>query len=133
MSVDPGETSGWVITEDYKLITFGQVKDWQGLDEILFKYNPHIVVYEAFNLYAGQATKQIGQSFITVQVIGIIRYLCQVNDIPCYYQGANCKLFYSDKKLTEMGFNVVGSHKDTHWVDALRHVFYYLKFGGKVK
>jgi hypothetical protein len=133
MGVDPGETSGWSITDDFKVVAKGQVKDWHGLDDVLFQYNPQVVVFESFNLYAGQALNQIGQTFVTVQVVGVIRYLCEMNSIPCFSQGANCKKFYSDEKLAEMGIDASGTHAQTHWVDAVRHAFYYLKFGRQKK
>jgi hypothetical protein len=61
---------------------------WAGLEELIIKWQPEFIVYEAFTLYASKARQMINSSFEAVQVIGVIMYLCEQRKIHVTYQPA---------------------------------------------
>lgn len=95
LAIDPGETCGVAIF------------DWEGCIQALpmtsegcchfvqnmLDHTPSLeeVVVERFRLYASKARQQTGSSFRTVEVIGVIKWLCSLADIPCILVPADIK------------------------------------------
>jgi len=146
LSFDPGETTGFAYFEfpkNYKDIQldgtvsdylkfWGEFKDYITLEEIFFAHSvkPDIVVIEAFRLYPHKANDKVLSSFPTVEIIGIIKYLCWNNEIPFVEQGANTKKFYGNKKLRMCDLFERG--RSPHIRDAVRHGLYAFDFNKEV-
>jgi len=137
ISVDPGGTNGiceaikhgvdWDITnvdaldkgklfETIRNFGLGKYKD----DELL-------VIYEQYKLYADKADAMIGNEFETVQVIGVIKYICDRRNIQYISSPTTSKAFWTDQRLKNMGLYVPIEHKR----DAIRHFLYWLYFTEK--
>jgi hypothetical protein len=139
LAVDPGGTTGWslwAISDDGhpELISSGQVLTWHGLDGIISE-DVAIVVMEAFRLFPQRAKEQIGSDFPAVQVIGVVRYLCEKRGIEVVLKPAGDKEFFDDKKLEIAGFMPYERgerHHNRHALDSVRHMLHYLHFACKV-
>lgn len=105
IAIDPGETCGVAL--------FDGTRCWQALPmasdgclhflEAMLQRQSHVdamlrgiapireVVVERFRLYASKARQQTGSSFRTVEVIGVIKWLCHLADIPCILVPADIK------------------------------------------
>ena len=113
---DPGETTGWAFLTDGK-ISGGSFPLWAQVKELINCYRPDVVLYESFYLRARAARHLIGSPFLTVQVIGVIRYLTDelgavsVSQMPAQRTGILLKRM--------RGF-------DRHARDAVKHGLRYL-------
>ncbi len=138
LSIDPGETTGYVILE-FKgkkiplipstreiLIGSGEIKLWVGLEELISFHQPKVIIYESFKLYPWKTKSQSWSNFLTVEVIGIIKYLCETKFcLKLVEQTPSLKKFYDDKKLKKCNLY---KNFSPHIRDALRHGLYYLDF-----
>lgn len=93
------------------------------------------MVYEKFKLFPQEAAAQIGSQFIASQVIGVIRFLCELQGIEIVGQEpmGSTNTFFSDKRIIEYGW-VEGRfkrHEMRHALDAIRHGLHYLHFALK--
>lgn len=107
MTIDPGDHIGTLYTDDKTI--FGQTfeGDYRLLQlwEYLHIRKPDVIVYERFALRADKAKKLVGSTFITCEVIGIIKLYCQLNDIE------PIELIPADKEYC--GFS--SNPKDAHY------------------
>ena len=136
LAIDPGETSGFCIInsgelnysdEDKNLVVYiGEKKLHKGFNKILEKYNIDLIIYEEFKLYPWKAKQKSWSTFPTVEVIGVLKYIADKNNVDIIGQGADAKEFFDDKKLKWCGMYKGYS---PHERDAIRHAFYYLEFG----
>lgn len=134
LSFDPGKATGYALIESDGEISnsvvkaAGSLQGWLGIDELLRKCRPDLVVFETFRLYPWNRKSQTWSAFEPVEAIGVIKYLCSQANIPIVGQSPAMKKFFSDKKLRSLGAFL---HRSSHERDALRHAFYYLAFGKK--
>lgn len=129
LALDPGETTGWCIFEDQKLLAAGQAVtkpieagyDW--LNYIFQKILPTQVVFESYRVYSWKAQSHTFSDLHTSQFIGAIQVVCHQNNVPYFQQTAQiAKQFSTDEKLKLWGFYVKGQK---HARDSLRHATYY--------
>ncbi len=138
LALDPGETTGWALFVNGRLSRCRQIPplasrkpDLQRAASLLQKLNqlytgklPITVVMERFSLYGHKAKQQIGSTFPTVEVIGIIRFTCQQLGLRVVEQSASqAKSFVSDDRLRAMQLWQVNQR---HSRDAIRHALYYI-------
>jgi len=133
---DPGETTGFAIFErgeDHTtLIHTAQLDTWpleQNINVLhdAFACNPKHVVYEAYHIYKWRLQEHTFSEVPTIQLIGIIKYLCILRDIPYTKQTAlTGKSFCTDSKLEYWGLYHPGQ---IHARDAIRHGCQFLLFG----
>uniref|UniRef100_A0A6M3J3J4 Holliday junction resolvase RuvC n=1 Tax=viral metagenome TaxID=1070528 RepID=A0A6M3J3J4_9ZZZZ len=89
LAIDPGQTTGVLLMDTHTGSTLGaELRLWERLDALIQRTKPDVIVYEAFRLYPHLAKAQIGKSFPTVQVIGVIKYLANQACIPTVEQTA---------------------------------------------
>lgn len=131
LAFDPGHTTGWAVFDEgpdnksHKLIARGIIKDWHGLKELFDEYTPNAIVYEIFRLYAWKASYKTWDTFLEVEVIGVIRYLAETYGVFIHGQTpADGKHFYGDKKLKDMNLY----QSVTHINDATSHALFFLTF-----
>jgi len=122
LALDPGVTTGYVIaTRAGEYPEWGELIMWRGLEELINKWQPYFIVYEAFTLYASKARQMINSSFEAVQVIGVIMYLCEQRKIPVTKQPA---LWASRVKLPYAVSHMIHSE---HARSAARHAVVYYR------
>lgn len=145
LSFDPGVTTGYAIFEfpnDLETIPLdgtsqkflcegGELKKYNEFRKIFKKDRIDLVVIESFKLYPHKAKAKTLSNFPTVEIIGVIKFLSFINNIPLIEQGANTKKFYDNKKLRMCGLFERG--QSPHLRDAYRHALYAFDFNSEVK
>lgn len=137
ISFDPGHTTGyavWHVTkEQAHLVETGQVMTWtkddlviEPFQDLVKKYSPTDIVLESYQIYEWKSSDHSWSQIPTVQVIGCIKTICKMNNIPYWSQTAQvAKQFCDDKKLESWGYWKEGMR---HARDAIRHGCYFLLF-----
>ena len=127
--MDPGETTGWCVFQDQKLIEAGQAttkpisEGSRWLNQIFLKYHPTFVVYEAYRVYAWKTQSHAQSDLHTPQFIGTILTYCDMYGVPYHsHMASAAKGFTTDEKLELWGFYKPGLK---HARDALRHACYF--------
>lgn len=146
-----GQT-GWVITENNKVVSFGLLKAvdfnskeeyWKAHTDLIqeeFLKSPEIhLVIENYRLYSHKASSQINSEMETVRLIGYLEmYLYHTCLKPNFQLAAQVKTRFSDEILIRMGMitkdnngrqYINGINVAGHVIDALRHacLFYLTK------
>lgn len=129
LALDPGETTGWSIFQDQKLLASGQAVtkpietgyDW--LHKTFEQFRPTQVVFESYRVYSWKAQSHTFSDLHTSQFIGAIQVVCHQYQVPFFQQTAQiAKQFSTDEKLKLWGFYIKGQK---HARDSLRHATYY--------
>ena len=133
LCLDPGETCGWVIFHNMKLLECGELKvkeeGWKSLVELLERYPYNHVVCENYRVYKSKQKEHVNSEVYTIRVIGVIDMQCDLKGIPITYQMASsAKGFCTDNKLKEWSLWQKGQR---HSRDAIRHGCYFLLFNGR--
>lgn len=83
MALDPGNSTGWVvrIQNSGELIGGTIVEDHAAVWRLLNRWNPHIVVFETFQMYPSKAQKLVWSTFYPCEVIGIIKLWCSLQGV----------------------------------------------------
>jgi hypothetical protein len=128
ISLDPGETTGVCIA---KLLPDG---NWdistKALNQeqlyIFLETEPNVdlVIYETYKLYESKAKAMVNNEFITVQIIGVIKYIYSRRNTPVIKSQTSDKAFWSDQRLRYMNLYT----KVEHERDAVRHFLNWLYF-----
>lgn len=109
-----------------KLVECGQFPFADKVDNILMLYRPAMVVIEEFRLRLVAAT--VGSTVPTIEVIGVMKYLCGVRGLPFCFQQPSQKICFSDNRIKSLGLYQKGK---PHATDAVRHSTYFLTFTAK--
>lgn len=138
---DPGEHTGWCCAtstdatcSNWQLVGGTADKDHRAVAELIYLYQPDIVVFERFNLYPGMAKTLSWNSFYPCEVIGVIRYLCMKRGIHVYEQAPSIKKFSGGlqqdwKQLRENSANLSAQGVTEHSKDAYLHWKYFERNG----
>ena len=134
MSIDPGETSGICIAAcnnpndktDWQIMEVSEMNRKQ-LYHALETKPLDLVIYEEYKLYKDKAKAMIGNHFLTVQYIGVIKYLCEKRGIPTLCSPTSNKAFWNNDRLKNMNLYVTSDHRR----DAIRHFLHWLYFTSK--
>lgn len=157
LCLDPGETTGWAVFEEHKLVRWGQaatVKSgeihWPELNFLFIEHSPDFVVCEDYRIYQHKLARHSFSPVLTLRIIGGVDLLCNLGwytvesscfsgepDIyeehtcPIHYQMATtAKTFVTDERLKQWGF---WQESMRHARDAIRHGCYFLLFYNKGK
>lgn len=127
IAIDPGEKHcgvAWLDNKDYGNTTLSPRGMLRQLESLLVKGAVELVIVEEFRLYPWKSNQQSFSQMQTVEVIGVIRFLCEKHKVRMVEQKpVDVKAFVPDKKLNDKGW-LTG---DRHAKDASRHLYYYLK------
>lgn len=136
LALDPGHTTGYSIwsasNEGVCIEASGQIKTWHDEDLVSHTLKPLIhsvavIVMESYQVYDWKKDEHSWSQIPTVQVIGCIKTICQIQGKPYYSQTAQvAKQFVTDEKLEKWGFWKKG---ERHARDSMRHGIYWLLFG----
>lgn len=139
IGLDPGEETGWVMFDavNFQVDEFGTFR-FEELHEWAFAsgrfHAARLIVCERYVLYPGKAAAQSFSDFPPVEVIGAVKYLCQLYNKPLVIQGAGERNFWGSERdakkyaagngrLRKLGLWL----RNKHSRDALRHVLTYLQ------
>ena len=126
LAFDPGGMTGWcVIDSERGLMASGEFRDWQGMKDKVNEYEPDVIVYEIFRLYAWKAQCKSWDTFVEIEAIGVLKFLAQELEIPCVGQNPAERKFFTDEKLKANDMFPCSKHA----ADAVRHGLFYLQFG----
>jgi hypothetical protein len=139
---DPGETTGLAVFKaaatNLSLAEVDQLPTWnkqagdlalRPLTSCFDTTKPTIVVFESYQVYDWKTEEHSWSQIPTVQIIGAIKTVCQLRQIPYYQQTAQmAKQWATDAKLEKWGLYKSGMR---HARDAIRHGVYFLMFGPK--
>lgn len=126
---DPGLTTGVAIYDENKhdFIELKQIpidKSYQVIDTIV-TIQPSVVVVEKFVLYPWRAKMQGWSDLPAVQIIGVIKTVCDHLNIPLKFQYANQRKFVPQAVVDKTSMRELGK-KQEHARDAALHVLYYV-------
>lgn len=127
LAYDPGKTTGWArFSDEGEAVSYGQVsldELMDHLDEMAAVGEPiQAVIVEDWLLFKRKATQQVGSRMEASQAIGILKKFAKDNDANFVLQPSNVKSIA--QKWTQL--KPVGSHANSHWVDAFNHGAFYL-------
>lgn len=130
---DPGQTTGWALFENSKLIKCGQLATYPvkncivSLTKFINEIAPDYVVIEEYRVYAHKAEDHAQNDMHTSRLIGALEYYLVITSIGYEMRGAGlAKGFATDEKLRDWNFWQVG---ERHARDAIRHGVYFLCHG----
>ena len=138
IAIDPGEVHCGIarFEGDYLMSTFEMTPDdlfdyLKNVFEYFAKpnadYDSIVVVMESFRLYPGSSKALAYSALMTVEVIGVVRFLCKQAGIKLVEQNATIKI-PTRKQMVARGIVnfAVTSGKGRHCADAVEHGYYYL-------
>lgn len=131
LAIDPGETTGWVFRHHDGAVCGGVIesshlKIWS----LLNKCTPDVVVLERFNLYPGKAAAQSYSSFYTVEVIGVVKLYCMLQNsagdpVALVLQAPGDKKFSGALDDRFKVLRAFTGDKSEHMKDAYQHLLFY--------
>ncbi len=137
LCLDPGETTGYAVFDAGDLVAAGEFKSkpvelgFKETGNMIDKYLPWVIVVEEYRVYGWKTKQHAWAELHTPQLIGAIKGMASMHDVPVYMQGAGLvKPFFTNDKLKEYGFYQKGS---THARDAVRHGCYFLIFSKQIE
>jgi len=118
---DPGETTGYCVVNALTgKIDVGAIRYWRGADRLIHSVRPDVVVIESFKLYPDRARGQAWSDFPPVQVIGVLRFICEdLAHIKYALQSAS--------EIKGFVLRIPGLKMSAHEYDASRHAMLYLR------
>lgn len=128
---DPGESTGWCFMGESGRVIGGTCKKHhQEVAEKIHVFHPSIVVFERFNLYPQMAKSLSWNSFYPCEVIGVIRYLCDRDNIPYVEQAPSVKKYFGGfQDDWEELKSLCGRDVTEHTKDAYMHLKYFERNG----
>lgn len=130
---DPGETTGYSVFHELKLLTHGQVHDKDvgahahALESLITTWTPEYLVIEDYKVYGWKADAHSWEALHTPRLIGALDYIASMRKIPVVKQMAiTAKGFCTDDKLKTWHMWIKGQR---HSRDSIRHGIYFTLFG----
>lgn len=122
LAVDPGKTTGWCLWDkDTGDLKFGEEQQFEfcsRAEALIADKSLDAVVCEAFIITVATAKKT--QAPWSLEIIGLLRYLCEKYEVPFILQTpSDAKRFSTNEKLKSIGWYVRGQG---HATDSHRHL-----------
>jgi len=130
LSLDPGETTGFVIVEKRplndpedmpKVIMSGILSRWRGVRNLIKETEPEELIVEQFRLYPNKAREQSYSIMIAARVIGAIECIAEDYGLSMIEQAA---LVGRRVELTQA---VRDQIRNRHALDAMAHAVAFLR------
>lgn len=120
--VDPGDTTGYALfTDEGELKEKGQA-NLDGFMHFITNNSFDRIVVEDYRLRAGKQAQQTGSRFQAVQVIGILKYVAWLEEMPFELATVQAKTLGS----MYSGVKPPSDHKKSHEIDAYNIGIYWL-------
>ena len=137
LALDPGETTGWFFKDyDQDIMKGGTIpKDHAEVAKLIYALAPNIIIFETFHMYPGKAKSLAWNSFYPCEVIGVIKYVAEVNGIPLVYQAPSVKKYAGGLQADWVQFqrNDLKEKVTEHVKDAYLHLKYWERFPPKAR
>lgn len=131
IAFDPGVTTGYAIhtirDNGQHHIAAGDFHMYKRVLEYLNTAKPSLVIIESFRLYAWKSKHKQWSGFPEVEVIGAIKFACDLRSIPWIEQQPSTKQLFDDGKLKKLG---LWKNLSPHGRDAARHALFHITTGG---
>jgi hypothetical protein len=137
IGVDPGETTGFALINNAKLVKWDQIetdtplKAWYNLGKI-FEETKHQfpegvdVACEDYRIYSWKSKDHSWSAVHTIKVVGYVQILAHTHGFNLKMRMAQqAKAFMSDKRLEEWGLYQEGQR---HARDAIKHAAFHVLF-----
>ena len=130
LGCDPGESTGFVVvtaalgSRTATVNEHGVLRLWHGLGTLAKRTRPDVIIYERWRLYPWTAKSLTWSELPSVQVIGVLKFVAEMLQVPCIGQNAS---FRKNYKLSKSRFKQVDNK---HARDALQHVLAFIQSGG---
>lgn len=138
LALDPGNHTGWCYREEPcgELLGGTLPESLERVADLIIELHPDIVVYELFKLYPGKAQAMVWNSFYPCEVIGVIKYICDLHDIECVSQMPSIKKYAGAFQDDFQNLYWREKEKDKHWLtehvkDAYQHLRYFERYNKK--
>lgn len=145
LTADPGETTGYAVWHENRLVASGQAELWtfvhtfgQAIMDSVYAPDAELLrrlsgaallVMEDWFLYADKAQALIGDKQDTVRGIGALQFICTACSIDYQLQGAGIKDGACQAGAREFFRRPL--HENRHANDAIMHGVYYAAMQGK--
>ena len=145
LCVDPGETTGWSVWRDKKLVAAGQTDLWGFIDAVdawltgmlteempLYDFSDHTlgaIVCEDWSLYPWMLDKLAWDKCRTARGIGALELLARQHGISITLQGADIKDAAQAAGAEEL--YLTPAHENRHANDSIQHGVFYTARHGK--
>jgi len=132
ISIDPGETCGWSYWEDTEQLDKGQDNPIELFERIerYIDWGMEFILYENYVLRQSSAKSMVGNKFLVVQAIGVIKWMAHKHGVDIDTQMPAQKEFFSNDKLKHLGLY---DKNLQHCRDSVRHALYYQFFTAKTR
>ena len=129
LALDPGVTTGFSVLElaqlgeeeEPNIVEYGTLSLWGGLDQLIERIRPRVIVMEQFRLYPRVAKSLSFSPLEAVQVIGVIKYLAEREMISLVEQSPQIG------KATYLSRSFLRGINNPHAIDSIRHGTNYLR------
>lgn len=137
LAFDPGETTGWALVSltlaepirDRVVVPItGTLELWRGVYDLIDKHAPDFIVVEIFRLFPHRLRAQIGSTFPTVKVIGVIEYIADGFGISVVLQEPSDRL--QVKGWWSTNYLPKSMRITSHERSALQHALLFLRRQG---
>lgn len=125
LALDPGQTTGVAVFDKGVLVEWSQLdtkdipRGIRNMDALINRVQPDYIIAEAYKIYAWKKDEHTWAELHTPQLIGVIKTLAQLKNIPHEEKMAvEAKTFCTNEKLQEWGMYKTGMR---HACDAIRH------------
>jgi len=117
---DPGGTTGCIVmeTDSGEILHHEQFPMWQNVSEVIFRFQPKVVLCEDFRLFIKNVTSLANSVLLPVKVIGVIQYLCE-----CY--GLDLVMQMPTAQKAPLAQKSVFKTLNTHEKSAYLHARYF--------
>ena len=134
--LEPG-TTNIIATGDIRAKEYETVFDYWHAHYLLINGVDQIISMEDYLLYADKSTSQINSKFETIQLIGLLKYVCWQREKPLHMRNAGqVKKRWSNKILEHKGYIVKKGNGwatayepsiriNRHILDSIRHAVHY--------
>jgi len=123
LSIDPGETCGYIVYEDGVVQEWGEVPAElinRIIEEVAEIKKLNLVIFEDFVLYSFTSRSLIGSRLKTSETIGVIDYVCKNLEIPIFRSQAQRTKPFNDLKKWNLYL------PSAHVRSALKHLLCFL-------
>ena len=125
LALDPGSVHCGVARFKNGKCQWAREYDPQGLFTLLEHTTVQGVISESFRLYPNKAAAQFWSQLKTVEVIGVIKYICKMRGIPVIEQPASIKIPIA-AQLAARHYKYKSHGHGGHAKDSEYHGMYYL-------
>lgn len=131
LAVDPGEATGFALWHDGDFEASEQTDQFKAAEEV-WGYAGMVdeIVCESFQLHLGGRAMTTSGMKTTIELIGMIKWICAADRTPLYFQAPAEAKFSTNDMLNRMGWETPS--RPDHMRSAARHLLLRLVKNGTI-